>query len=92
MSNPTITEMREKIAEQVSSDPIQAASWFIATLIEYDRLLTVLSAPKTMRKAEQHAIMADCLTAFKTKVQNELLASQKETNDALASALGKARK
>ena len=68
----------------VKSDPVECAE----NLFEIMRMITVVVPPRHPRaEAAMVAGIAEVLKAYRTAVQEDLLATQRETNDALAAAL-----
>lgn len=90
MPNPSIEELRARSADAMPGDPELAAIRIHQVMDAFWELLELITVRLTPEQAirEQQAMLSDCLRAYRTKVQDELLASQKETNDALAKALG----
>ena len=81
--------LRKKLMEKISPDPTEAGKTLYASLVSMQILLD-LGGPK-MSDERMAEILTQCvcdyLGYFKTKVLDEMLESQKATNDALAAAL-----
>lgn len=80
--------LRAEISQHMSTDPKKFVEEMVRATTEWNLVLRALGAPPQVQVQEQAAIMEEFVSLFKAKVEEELLASQKQTNDALAAALG----
>ncbi len=84
-----IEEMREQAIAKMPLDPKQSA----AQLLDGIAILTELTrgAPHRVFAQMAEGLVAEHLAQYKAAVQNDLLASQQATNNALADALNMSR-
>lgn len=85
-------ELIEELSKTTSADPVQLAPIFLNQFTKAGQTLMMLDRMGlTMTPEERHKNMARFieaqLIAFKAKVQDELLATQEATNNALMDAL-----
>lgn len=80
-----IEEMRQKAIAEMPVDPKQSA----LRLLDSITIMTELTrgAPSRVYTQMMEGLVAEHLDQYRTKIQNELLESQRSTNDALAAAL-----
>lgn len=83
----SLEEMRELAAGEFTGDPTMDAPLMMAHQGKMAQALKAMGAPNAVIISVSLTLFEEQLIAFKTKVTNDLLASQKETSDALAAAL-----
>lgn len=80
-------EMRAKMQAEMPLDPDMAAKRLMNVMVMGAKAFDALGVPKDILGQITEQVMAEYLSIYRAKVEDNLLASQKATNDALAAAL-----
>jgi len=84
---PEINRLREKAVKSISTDPRKEAISLVGGMAFMAQTGATLGFPRELIQSLVEQMAEEHLLAFKTKVQEVLLESQKATGDALAAAL-----
>jgi hypothetical protein len=91
MFEKVMNELHEKAVEMMETDPAKSANQLRESLHLLNVILKMSPMTNDERGKALNGLVEDHLRVFKIKVQNELLASQQATNNALADALNMSR-
>jgi hypothetical protein len=81
----TIEEARDQLVKTISTDPKVQAREILGSMALMAKMFHGMPGP--IQLDLQTMLLEETLIAFKAKVQDELLADQQKSNDALAAAL-----
>lgn len=84
----SLNAMREEVGRSLSTDPAKAANQLNDSIALYVVILQMAGRGPDFVSSQVVEMMTDYLQMFKAKVEEELLQSQKATNEALSAALG----
>jgi len=84
----SVEEARDQLVKTISTDPQKQAREILGTMAMMADMFQGL--PPRIQVDLQTMLVEETLRAFKAKVQDELIADQQKSNDALAAALNMA--